>query len=40
MLPGNLEGDQAVMFRYPRPAEELYDVENDRYEAQQSGGEF
>ena len=27
-----LEGDQAVMFRYPRPAEELYNVENDRYE--------
>ena len=29
---GELEGDEAVMFRYPRPAEELYDVENDRYE--------
>ena len=29
---GELEGDQAVMFRYPRPTEELYDVENDRYE--------
>jgi hypothetical protein len=27
-----LEGDQAVMFRSPRPAEELYDIENDRYE--------
>ena len=29
---GELEGDQAVMFRSPRPAEELYDTENDRYE--------
>ena len=29
---GELEGDQAFMFRSPRPAEELYDVENDRYE--------
>ena len=29
---GELEGEQAVMFHYPRPAEELYDVENDRYE--------
>ena len=27
-----LEGDQLTMFRYPRPTEELYDVENDRYE--------
>ena len=29
---GELEGDQAVMFRSPRPVEELYDTENDRYE--------
>ena len=29
---GELEGDQAVMFRSPRPAEELYDTKNDRYE--------
>ena len=29
---GELEGDQAVMFRSPRPAEELYDTENDQYE--------
>ena len=29
---GELEGDAAVMFQYPRPAEELYDVANDRYE--------
>ena len=29
---GKLEGDQLTMFRYPRPAEELYDVENDKYE--------
>lgn len=29
---GKLEGDAAVMFQYPRPAEELYDVANDRYE--------
>ena len=29
---GELEGDQEVMFRSPRPAEELYDTENDRYE--------
>jgi hypothetical protein len=29
---GELKGDQAVMFRSPRPAEELYDIENDRYE--------
>lgn len=28
---GNLEGDQSVMFR-PRPPEELYDVENDKFE--------
>ena len=28
---GKLEGDQSVMFR-SRPAEELYDVENDKYE--------
>ena len=27
-----LEGDQLTMFRYPRPTEELYDVENDKYE--------
>ena len=29
---GELEGDQAVMFQSPRPVEELYDTENDRYE--------
>ena len=29
---GKLEGDQLTMFRYPRPTEELYDVENDKYE--------
>lgn len=29
---GELEGDAAVMFQYPRPAEELYDVAKDRYE--------
>ena len=29
---GELEGDAAVMFQYPRPAEELYDVANDLYE--------
>ncbi len=27
-----LEGDQLTMFRYPRPTEELYDVENDKFE--------
>ncbi|MDE0315990.1 MAG: sulfatase-like hydrolase/transferase [Candidatus Poribacteria bacterium] len=27
-----LEGDQLVMFQSPRPTEELYDVENDKYE--------
>ena len=29
---GKLEGDQLVMFQSPRPTEELYDVENDKYE--------
>ena len=29
---GKLEGDQLVMFQSPCPAEELYDVENDKYE--------
>ena len=29
---GKLNEHQSVMFRSPRPAEELYDVENDRYE--------
>ncbi len=29
---GKLEGDQLVMFQSTRPAEELYDVENDKYE--------
>ena len=29
---GKLEGDQLAMFQSPRPAEELYDVENDKYE--------
>lgn len=29
---GKLEGDQLTMFRYPRPTEELYDVENDTHE--------
>ena len=29
---GELEDDQEVMFRSPRPAEELYDTENDQYE--------
>ena len=29
---GKLEGDEAVMFQYPRPAEELYDITDDRYE--------
>jgi len=29
---GKLEGDQLVMFQSPRPPEELYDVENDKYE--------
>ncbi len=27
-----LEGDQLVMFQSPRPVEELYDVENDKFE--------
>lgn len=27
-----LDRNQSVMFQYPRPAEELYDVENDKYE--------
>ncbi len=27
-----LEGNQLVMFQTPRPTEELYDVENDKYE--------
>ena len=36
---GELEGDQAVMFRCPRPAEELYDVENDRYELNNLAGD-
>ncbi len=31
-VEGKLEGDQLVMFQSPRPAEELYDVENDKYE--------
>ena len=29
---GKLEGDQLAMFQSPRPTEELYDVENDKYE--------
>ncbi|MDE0424019.1 MAG: sulfatase-like hydrolase/transferase [Candidatus Poribacteria bacterium] len=29
---GKLEGDQLAMFQSPRPAEELYDLENDTYE--------
>ena len=29
---GKLEGDQLVMFQSPCPTEELYDVENDKYE--------
>ena len=29
---GKLEEERGVMFQYPRPAEELYDVANDRYE--------
>ena len=31
-VEGKLEGDQLVMFQSPCPAEELYDVENDKYE--------
>ena len=31
-VEGKLEGDQLVMFRSPCPTEELYDVENDKYE--------
>lgn len=36
---GELEGDQAVMFQSPRPVEELYDVENDRYELNNLAGD-
>ena len=31
-IEGKLEGDQLVMFQSPCPPEELYDVENDKYE--------
>ena len=36
---GKLEGPQEIMFRYPRPAEELYDLEADSYELNNLAGE-
>jgi hypothetical protein len=36
---GKLEGPQNVMFQHPRPAEELYDTENDPWEVNNLAGD-